>query len=117
MPRRSAEATAAHPRMTPRERQALVVYTAALGVAALAWFLGFSHRGSIWSVDMELVRRSGIFNIYGNNVTELVNTFLLLCVVSGGYLLCLWAVRCGFPRSFEAAVAGSVLLSLAVLPV
>src|SRR5262249_48172839 len=127
MPPRSPEAVrkstekVARKSLTHRETVSLSVFVSAIGLLVLVWLRGFAlrgdARGSLLSADFDLARRSGIYAIYGNNVTQLVNVTLLLCLATAGYGAALWALRRGFPRSFQAAMAGCILAALAILPV
>ena len=99
------------------ETRALGVFIAGTAVLALTWLFGFSLRAPIWSEEIENVRRSGLFRIYGGQSEDMVNTALLILLLCGGYLAALWGLRKGFPRSFPVAIAGSVVVIFCVLPV
>ncbi|MFN8506638.1 MAG: hypothetical protein U0547_03620 [Dehalococcoidia bacterium] len=99
------------------ERVALIAFGAGATVLALTWLLGFSLRAPIWSEDIENIRRSGLFRIYGGDAINMVNTALLMLLLGGGYIAALWGLYQGIPRSFATAAAASVLVMACVLPV
>ncbi len=63
------------------ETRALGVFIAGTAVLALTWLFGFSLRAPIWSEDIENVRRSGLFRIYGGGSEDMVNTALLIMLL------------------------------------
>lgn len=105
-------------RPTPRtERLALIAFGAGVGVLALTWLLGFSLRAPIWSEDIENIRRSGLFRLYGGQAINMVNTGLLMLLLGAGYIAALWGLHQGIPRAFAASAVASVVVMACVLPV
>ena len=100
-------------RPTPRtERLALIAFGAGVGVLALTWLLGFSLRAPIWSEDIENIRRSGLFRLYGGEAINMVNTGLLMLLLGAGYIAALWGLHQGIPRAFAAAAVASVVVAV-----
>jgi len=66
--------------------------------------------------DIDIVARAGIFRVLTAGISDLVDTFLLIALATAAYLVSLWALRRGFRHGFTAAIAGTVLACLSMLP-
>lgn len=92
-----------------------VVFCGALTLLCASWFFGIATRVSI-NNDIDIVARAGIFRVLTGGVSDLVDTFLIITLATAAYLVSLWALRCGFRHSLAAAIAGSALAGLSMLP-
>jgi hypothetical protein len=84
-------------------------------VLCATWFFGIATRVSI-NNDIDIVARAGIFRVLTAGISDFVDTFLLIVLATGAYLVCLWALRRGFRHAYAAAIAGTVLAGLSMLP-
>jgi hypothetical protein len=91
-------------------------YLGSLVALCAVWLFGFSLHSNIFTVDLETLQRTGTWRVLGHKLDGLVNTFLVFAGASAAYLLCLHALRRGFPRSFTFAIAGSILAAACLLP-
>ncbi len=93
----------------------------AFGVATLAfaaaWFFGISNRAPLASVKIEAVRSSGIASVLTAGVSDMFNTILVLAAAAGCYIICLLALRREFRYRWAFAIAGSIIVAAAALPV
>ncbi|MBE0610658.1 MAG: hypothetical protein IH609_14865 [Dehalococcoidia bacterium] len=92
-----------------------VIFGAAILVLCATWFFGIATRVSI-NNDIDIVARAGIFRVLTAGISDLVDTFLLIALATAAYLVSLWALRRGFRHGFTAAIAGTVLACLSMLP-
>lgn len=115
-----------------RERRSLMLFAGGALVLAATWLLGFTLRAPIWSETYENVQRSGIFRMFGRTEDirvgtqtvrlqgtsgDMVNILLLILLMVAAYLVCLFAVRRGFPRAFPIVLGATAVVTLCVLPV
>jgi hypothetical protein len=81
------------------------------------WLIGFSLRVPLWDADAALIARPiTMRHVFPGGVSQMINTMILLGIIASAYLLCLWAVRGGFPRSFPVVIGASSLAVLVLLP-
>ncbi|MEO6398191.1 MAG: hypothetical protein ABIP13_06955 [Tepidiformaceae bacterium] len=92
--------------------------TFAVAVLALCatWLLGLTLRARLWTVDIDIVRRSGIFRVVGSDVSDMMGVAFVIGLATLLYLLCLRALRTGFRHSYAAAIVATVLGCLVFLP-
>lgn len=91
------------------------LFAGALLVLCATWFFGIATRVSI-NNDIDIVARAGIFRVLTGGTSDLVDTFLLIALATVAYLICLWALRRGFRHGFAAAIGGTVLAGLSMMP-
>lgn len=103
-------------RMLAPGRNAAFVFAAAVAVLSATWLFGFALRAPIWSVDTRMFQRPLMINVFEGGIQSLVECTLLVALASAAYLVCLWALRRGFSHSYAAAVAGTAIAALAILP-
>ena len=84
---------------------------------AAAWFFGISNRAPLASVKIEAVRSSGISSVLTAGVSDMFNTILVLAAAAGCYIICLLALRREFRYRWAFAIAGSIIVAAAALPV
>lgn len=93
---------------------------AVFGAATLAlcatWLFGLTLRARLWTVDIDIVRSSGIFRVLGTQVSDMMEVGFVIGLATGLYLVCVWALRGGFRHSYAAAIVATALASLAFLP-
>ncbi len=97
-------------------RKAAAAFAAALAVLSAAWLFGFALRAPIWSVDTRMFQRPLMVAVFEGGIQSLVECTLLVGLASAAYLVCLAALRKGFAHSYAAAVAGTAIAALAILP-
>lgn len=100
--------------MDPGTQTALIFGGAVLLMSAI-WLFGFALRVSLGN-DVDTVARGGISRVLTKGFSDFRDTSLLLIVACGAYLTALWALRRGFPHSFAATMAGTVIAGLAMFP-
>ncbi len=88
---------------------------AAIGMAA-TWYFLMARRMPLDSTDIRIVADPGLSLVFRERVQSLVEIFLTVALASLCYLVCLWALRRGFRHSFAAAIAGSTLACIALIP-
>ena len=96
-----------------RTEAAFAVATLAL---CLTWLLGITLRARLWTVDIEIVRFSGVSRVFGRQVSDMMEVAFVIAVATVLYLLCLRALRKGFRHSYAAAIVATVLGCLSFLP-
>ena len=64
----------------------------------LTWLIGITLRARLWTVDIEIVRSSGIFRVFGLQVSDMVEVGFVIAVATLLYLLALRTLRKGFPE-------------------
>ena len=82
----------------------------------LTWLIGITLRARLWTVDIEIVRSSGIFRVFGLQVSDMVEVGFVIAVATVLYLLALRTLRKGFRHSYAAAIVATVLGCLSFLP-
>ncbi len=97
------------------EARAVLVFGIALGLMCFIWFFGIATRVSLTN-DNQIIALAGISRVLTAGVSDFRDTFFLIALASTAYLACLWALRRGFRYSFAAAIGGTVLASLSMLP-
>lgn len=100
-----------------QEQWHVTVFAAGLAALALLLLFGLALRGPLGSVDFIAVRASGTDNVLGRSLAAMNATLLVLALAIAAYLACAWALRRGFRHSYLAAVAGTALAALSILPV
>ncbi len=108
--------TARPGRPSRTELTATVVFAASVLVICATWFFGIGQRARLFSLDIQIVRTSGIHRVFTSGVSDATDTFTLIALGTAGYLGALWALRRGFKDSFPAAIAACVLAGAAFLP-
>lgn len=96
------------------DRTALI-FAGAVAVLFAVLFFGIALRVSLRE-DNDIVSRAGISVVLTGGWKDFNSTFFLILLASGAYLVALWALRRGFPRSFAATLVGIVVTSCAMLP-
>ncbi|MBI5947069.1 MAG: hypothetical protein HY875_02905 [Chloroflexi bacterium] len=106
-------------------RRAATVYAAGVAVISATWLFGFALRVPVWSADIRMFQRpfmsataapAGWVGSFDGGIQALVNCTLLVALASAAYIVCLLALRRGFAHSYAAAVAGTAIAALAILP-
>jgi len=93
----------------------MAIFCGAILVLAVVWFFGIAMRASLRE-DVDVVARAGISRVVGTGFGQLVNAVLLLGLAIAAYFTALWALHKGFRYGFAAAIAGTTITSLAILP-
>ena len=91
-------------------------FVAAVLALCLTWLAGITLRARLWTVDLDIVRRSGIFRVFGVQVSDMMEVGFVIGIATVLYLVCLQALRRGFRRSYPAAIVATVLAGLSFLP-
>lgn len=91
------------------------IFAGALILMCLIWLFGIALRVSLRE-DIDIVARAGISRVLDGGFSDFRDTTFLIVVASGCYLACLWALRKGFRHDFAAAIAGTIVAGLAMLP-
>lgn len=92
-----------------------LIYVGALLLMSLIWFLGIATRVSLRE-DNDVVARGGISRVLVNGFSDFRDTSLLIMLAIAAYLVCLWALRRGFRYDFAAAIVGTIVAGMAMLP-
>ena len=118
MPSRRAKKPAAHraSRFDWRSWKSEGAFAAATIALCVTWLLGITLRARLWTVDIDVVRFSGIFRVFGRQVSDMMEVGFVIAVATVLYLLCLRALRKGFRHSYAAAIVATVLGCLSFLP-
>src|SRR5688572_25574619 len=88
--------------LTP-ERRTIAIFTACALAVALTWLFGISLRTPLWTDDIVLLTNPGM-SLSFPELSGMMGTFTIIMLATAAYLGCLWALRKGFRRSWEAAV-------------
>jgi hypothetical protein len=97
-----------------RRRTEAIFAVCAIAIA-LTWLFGISLRTPLWTDDIAKLTNPGMSRSFPK-LTGMMGTFGIIALATVFYLGALWALREGFRRSWEAAVAASVLAALAWMP-
>ncbi|WP_322795393.1 hypothetical protein [Tepidiforma sp.] len=90
-------------------------FAGAVGTLAATLFFGIATRVSLAN-DIDIVARAGISRVLRGGISDLIDTFLIICVLVAAYAVALWAARRGFPQAFPAVLGAIALCSAAMLP-
>lgn len=96
--------------------RAFYVFLGAVAVFALAWYFGLSIRVPLFTTHIEMVRASALPRVLRGGLSDWAGVMAVMAIVSGAYLVALWALRRGFPHAFAWVIAGSVVVAVAALP-
>ncbi len=91
-------------------------FAVAIVALCVTWLLGITLRARLWTVDIDVVRFSGIFRVFGRQVSDMIEVGFVIAIATVLYLLCLRALRKGFRHSYAAAIVATVLGCLSFLP-
>ncbi len=97
------------------ETRAALTFAGALIVMCAIWLFGFALRISL-NNDNDIVARGGISRVLVAGFSDFRDSTLLILLACGAYLVCLYALRKGFPHSFKAVIAGTVLAGFSMFP-
>lgn len=99
----------------PNESHTALIFAGAAAVMCAIWFFGIATRVSLRE-DESTIAMAGISRVLDSGIGDFRDTFFMIAVATAAYLVCLWALRRGFRHSFAAAIGGTVLASLSMLP-
>jgi hypothetical protein len=93
----------------------VTIFGGALALMCIVWFFGIATRVSL-NNDIEIVGRAGISRVLTGGFSDFRDTFLLIALACVCYGVCLWALHKGFRHDLAAAVGGTVLAGMSMLP-
>lgn len=97
------------------QRNVPFIFVGAAALMSLIWFFGIATRVSLGE-DNDIVARGGISRVLTAGFSDFRDTTLLVLLAIGAYLVCLWALRRGFRHDFAAAIIGTIVAGMAMLP-
>jgi hypothetical protein len=96
-------------------RRPEAIFGACALAIAVTWLLGISLRTPLWTDDLLKMTNPGMSRSFPN-LSGMMGTFGIIALATAFYLGALWALRKGFRRSWEGAVAATALAALAWMP-